>query len=44
MARLRRRRGTLNAWKRVSKIAHDPLEELRFFCTGQCREELLNFL
>jgi hypothetical protein len=34
----------LNPGKRVPKIADDPLEDLRFFCTGQCRQELLNFL
>jgi hypothetical protein len=37
-------RNTLNAGKCVSKIADDPLEELCFFRTGQCRQELLNFL
>jgi len=34
----------LNPRKRVPKIADDPLEDLCFFCTGQCRQELLNFL
>lgn len=37
-------RGALNPGKHVPKIADDPLEYLRLFCTGQRRQELLNFL
>jgi hypothetical protein len=36
--------GALNPGKRIPKVADDPLEYLRFFCTGQRRQELLNFL
>ena len=35
---------TLNAGKRLAEIADDPLEHLRFFCTGEGSQELLNLL
>jgi hypothetical protein len=37
-------RGTLNAGKRLAEIADDPLEHLRFFCTGEGSQELLNLV